>query len=94
MTIKQVLLKYKWAIIVSVVIVLTFPFFLNWLVLQHTTCEVAGKPETWIAFWPSYLSAIASFGMIAMTAIAFCHLTIVTIDDYVVVDWNELIGQT
>jgi hypothetical protein len=22
------------------------------------------------------------------------HLTIVTIDDYVVVDWNELIGQT
>ena len=38
--------------------------------MQHTSCEVAGKPETWIAFWPSYLSAIASFGMIALTAIA------------------------
>lgn len=70
MTIKQVFQKYKWTIIVSVIAALCFPFFLNWIVMQHTSCEVAGKPETWIAFWPSYLSAIASFGMIALTAIA------------------------
>ena len=69
MTIKQVFQKYKWAIIVFVIATLAFPFFLNWIVMQHTSCEVAGKPETWIAFWPSYLSAIASFGMIALTAI-------------------------
>jgi hypothetical protein len=69
MTIKQVLQKYKWAIIVFIVVALAFPFFLNWIVMQHTSYDVAGKPETWIAFWPSYLSAIASFGMIALTAI-------------------------
>lgn len=70
MTIKKMFQKYKWAIIVFTMATLSFPFFLNWIVMQHTLCDVAGKPETWIAFWPSYLSAIASFGMIALTAIA------------------------
>lgn len=70
MTIKQVFHKYKWAIIVFIIAALAFPFLLNWIVMQHTSYDVAGKPETWIAFWPSYLSAIFSFGMIALTAIA------------------------
>lgn len=69
MTIKQVFQKYRWAIILSVIAALCFPFVLNWVVMRQTTCVIAGKPETWIAFWPSYLSAIASFGMIALTAI-------------------------
>ena len=70
MTINQFFQKYKWAIIIFIVAALAFPFFLNWIVMQHTSCEEAGKPETWIAFWPSYLSAIASFGMIALTSIS------------------------
>lgn len=66
---KQLLCKHKWVISISIIIGLAFPFALNWLVMQHTSFSVAGKPETWIAFWPSYLSAIASFGMIVLTAI-------------------------
>ena len=69
MTIKQMLQKHKWAIIISVIAISLFPFVLNWLVMRQPICNVAGKPETWIEFWPSYLSAIASFGMIALTAI-------------------------
>ena len=69
MTIRQVLQNHKWAIILSIIAALVFPFILNWIVMQQAICDVAGKPETWIAFWPSYLSAIASFGMIALTAI-------------------------
>lgn len=66
---KSLLRKYKWAIIFLIVAGLCFPFLLNWLVMRHSTCAIAGEPETWVVFWPSYLSAIASFGMIALTAI-------------------------
>lgn len=66
---KQILCKHKWVESISIIIGLAFPFALNCLVMQHTSYSVAGKPETWIAFWPSYLSAIASFGMIVLTAI-------------------------
>ena len=66
---KSILQKYKWTIIGLIVVGLLFPFGLNWLVMHQSSFAIAGKPETWIAFWPSYLSAIASFGMIALTAI-------------------------
>jgi hypothetical protein len=66
---KSILRKYKWTIIGLIVVGLLFPFGLNWLVMRQSSFAIAGKPETWIAFWPSYLSAIASFGMIALTAI-------------------------
>ena len=52
---------------------LLFPFVLNWLVMIRANFTVAGTPETWIAFWPSYLSAIASFGMIALTVITLSY---------------------
>ena len=57
----------------SAIIVVAFPFILNLLVLRNLGCPVAGNPETWIAFWPSYLSAIASFGMIALTSMALFY---------------------
>lgn len=67
--IKNIWRNHKIAIIVSVIGAMVFPFVLNLLVMVKTTFPIAGKPENWIAFWPSYLSAIASFGMIALTAI-------------------------
>lgn len=72
------LIRHIWrnhtiAIIVSVIGAMVFPFILNLLVMVKTTFPVAGKPENWIAFWPSYLSAIASFGMIALTAVALYY---------------------
>ena len=43
---------------------LLFPFVLNWLLLREAIFPVVGDGETWLSFWPVYLSAIASFGMI------------------------------
>lgn len=70
---KQIWNRYKLPIIFLVTAGLAFPFILNWLVLLKTEYPTAGSPETWIAFWPSYLSAIASFGMIALTAMALFY---------------------
>ena len=46
---------------------LLFPFVLNWLLLREAIFPVVGDGETWLSFWPVYLSAIASFGMIVFT---------------------------
>ena len=46
---------------------LFFPFFLNWILLQKAFVPVVGDSVTWLSFWPVYLSAIASFGMIYFT---------------------------
>lgn len=71
--IRQIWWNHKKAIVLSVIVAVVFPFVLNLLVMLKTNCPVAGKPENWIAFWPSYLSAIASFGMIALTAVALYY---------------------
>ncbi|MBO6030604.1 MAG: hypothetical protein J6Q22_03965 [Prevotella sp.] len=70
---KQIKGKYKLVISVTILSGLVFPFLLNWLVMVKTSFPVAGNPDTWIAFWPSYLSAIASFGMIALTIITLYY---------------------
>jgi prefoldin subunit 5 len=50
-----------------VVFLIVFPFLLNWLLLRKPIAPVVGDGTTWLSFWPVYLSAIASFGMIYMT---------------------------
>lgn len=70
---KQIKRKYKLVISVTILSGLVFPFLLNWLVMIKTSFPVAGSPDTWIAFWPSYLSAIASFGMIALTILTLYY---------------------
>lgn len=70
---KQIKRKYKLVISVTILSGLVFPFLLNWLVMVKTSFPVAGSPDTWIAFWPSYLSAIASFGMIALTILTLYY---------------------
>lgn len=47
---------------------LLFPYILNNLISGESYWEVVGGPEEWLAFWPSYLSALASTVMIAHTA--------------------------
>lgn len=71
--IKPIWKRYKIAITIFLLFGLAFPFLLNWLVLIQAMYPIAGKPETWISFWPSYLSAIASFGMIALTALTLYY---------------------
>ena len=71
--IKHIWNSHKVAMVIVAIIIVAFPFVLNLLVILNIGCPVAGNPETWIAFWPSYLSAIASFGMIALTSMALFY---------------------
>lgn len=57
----------KWLIGTIVVLTLIFPFFLNWVLQIKAFVPVVGDSVTWLTFWPVYLSAIASFGMIYFT---------------------------
>ena len=55
-------------IVIAVILALfVFPILLNWLLLKEAVVPVVGDGTTWLSFWPVYLSAIASFGMIYMT---------------------------
>ena len=57
----------KWLIGTIVVLALIFPFILNGLLQIEAFVPVVGDSATWLSFWPVYLSAIASFGMIYFT---------------------------
>lgn len=61
--------RMKNIIIASVILLLClfFPFALNQLLLRKAIVPVVGDGATWLSFWPVYLSAIASFGMIFFT---------------------------
>lgn len=56
-----------WIIVTVVALLLLFPFLLNWLLLKNAIVPVVGDGTVWLSFWPVYLSAIASFGMIYFT---------------------------
>ena len=57
----------KWIIVAIIVLALVFPFFLNWVLQFKAFVPVVGDTVIWLTFWPVYLSAIASFGMIYFT---------------------------
>ena len=59
--------KSLFVAITVIVSLLLFPFILNWLILKEQIVPVVGDGTTWLTFWPVYLSAIASFGMIYIT---------------------------
>ncbi len=57
-----------WVLIIAIVLgIVVFPLLLNWLLLRDAIMPVVGDSVTWLTFWPVYLSAIASFGMIYFT---------------------------
>lgn len=55
-----------WVVVVALGVIV-FPLLLNWLLLRDAIAPVVGDSVTWLTFWPVYLSAIASFGMIYFT---------------------------
>lgn len=59
--------KQLGVIIIAIVALLVFPILLNWILQQNAIVPVVGDGTTWLAFWPVYLSAVASFGMIYFT---------------------------
>ena len=57
-----------WVWIIAIVLgIVVFPLLLNWLLLRDAIIPIVGDNVTWLTFWPVYLSAIASFGMIYFT---------------------------
>ena len=56
-----------WQYIIVVMLLLLFPVVLNWILLREAIVPVVGDSTTWLTFWPVYLSAMASFGMIYYT---------------------------
>ncbi len=63
---KQFFKKHCWVILL---LLFLLPFILNWVVTRNTimSYRLAGEPKDWIAFWATYLSAIASFTMVVIT---------------------------
>jgi hypothetical protein len=59
--------KIFWQYVIVALSLLLFPLFLNWILLQNAIVPVVGNSVVWLSFWPVYLSAIASFGMIYYT---------------------------
>lgn len=50
-------------------ITIVVPYIINCLILSEKYWDVVGEGKDWLAFWPSYLSSIASAIMIGYTAI-------------------------
>jgi len=58
---------WHWILFI-LILLLVFPYILNKLILSDSYWDIVGGPKEWLAFWPSYLSPIASAVMIAYTA--------------------------
>ena len=52
--------KHNWWIIISIVIILGLPIFLNFLIFTPANKFSAGRLQDWMSFWGSYLGAIIS----------------------------------
>lgn len=57
----------SWLIISIAIVLVVFPFLLNWLIQIPRPVDIVGDGSTWLNFWPVYLSSIASFVMILLT---------------------------
>lgn len=61
---ENLLKKYWWLLLIFV---LGIPLFLNFLIQLPSFFSVVGDELTWLNFWVTYISAIASFAMVIIT---------------------------
>lgn len=73
---KDFAIRYKWIIIIGIILVLLFPIALNYILLIPTNAPILGDSNGWLAFWGCYLGAIIS------SAIAFTILFIQRKDNH------------
>ncbi len=66
---KQLFIKYWWGVLTFVIILLSLPLFLNWIVTRDTLfdCKVAGDSKDWLLVWITYLSVLSSMAMVIIT---------------------------
>lgn len=63
--------KHKWlSTIIFIVLVSTFPILVNALSLYEAKYKIFGFQSAWLSFWGTYLAAVASLGMIIITAVS------------------------
>lgn len=60
-------LRHNLWVLIIVFILLILPLFINYCYSWTTDCWVLYKPSGWATFWATYLAAIASFAMVAIT---------------------------
>lgn len=60
--------RWYWFLLLFL-ITIAIPYIINFLILSKRCWDVVGEGRDWLAFWPSYLSSIASAVMIGYTAI-------------------------
>ncbi|MBR6032563.1 MAG: hypothetical protein IKP36_11505 [Bacteroidaceae bacterium] len=73
---KEFAIRYKWVIIIGLILVVLFPIALNYILLIPINAPVLGESNGWLAFWGCYSGAIIS------SAIAFMILFIQRKDNH------------
>lgn len=53
--------------VVILIVLILMPFVINLLIQIPAQFDVVGEPVNWLMFWPTYISAAASFIMIYVT---------------------------
>lgn len=53
--------------VIILIVLILLPFAINLLIQMPAQFDVVGEPENWLMFWPTYISAAASFFMIYVT---------------------------
>lgn len=59
--------KNIWVIVIFIILMLGLPVMLNYILLIPAFAPIIGDSATWLSFWASFISSIASFAMIVVT---------------------------
>ena len=54
-------------LVLAIIGIILLPICLNYILQIRTNLSVVGDPVTWLAFWGSFIGAIASFAMVFIT---------------------------
>ena len=57
---KEFTIRYKWIIIIGIILVLLLPIVLNYILLIPINAPILGESNGWLAFWGCYIGAIIS----------------------------------
>lgn len=87
----------KWAFFVSLMFILVFiviiPRFLNDILLHEQQWDIVGDDKTWLSFWGSYISGIATFVVVGITLITTKDLKKKQTEVYLYTQDNTCLSQ-
>lgn len=87
----------KWALFVSLIFILVFiviiPRFLNDILLHEQQWDIVGDEKTWLSFWGSYISGIATFVVVGITLITTKDLKKKQTEVYLYTQENACLSQ-